>query len=165
MKKSNLTVLAALALGLSISVVSCDNGTTVRSDAEKTYVCAYVWPSCHDDQLGHKWLWEEGIGEWEVIKQGDKRFPEHYQPRQPLWGYEMDNDPVVVEKWIQTALKYGVNTFIYDWYWYNDPDGYSGPYLESALNDGFLGAPSHDKMNFYIMWANHDVKYNYWNYH
>ena len=105
MKKSNLTVLAALALGLSISVVSCDNGTTVRSDAEKTYVCAYVWPSCHDDQLGHKWLWEEGIGEWEVIKQGDKRFPEHYQPRQPLWGYEMDNDPVVVEKWIQTALK------------------------------------------------------------
>ena len=77
----------------------------------------------------------------------------------------MDNDPVVVEKWIQTALKYGVNTFIYDWYWYNDPDGYSGPYLESALNDGFLGAPSHDKMNFYIMWANHDVKYNYWNYH
>ena len=165
MKKLSLTVLALAAFGLSISVVSCDNGQVAQTDSDKTYVCAYVWPSCHDDQLGHKWLWEEGIGEWEVIKQGDKRFPEHYQPRQPLWGYELDNDPVVVEKWIQTALKYGVNTFIYDWYWYNDPDGYSGPYLESALNDGFLGAPSHNKMNFYIMWANHDVKYNYWNYH
>ena len=136
-----------------------------RHTAPETYVCAYIWPSCHDDSLAHRWLWEEGIGEWEVIKQGDKRFPGHYQPRQPLWGYEMDNDPAVVEKWIRTALHYGVNTFIYDWYWYSTEDGYSGPYLESALDDGFLKAPSHDKMNFYVMWANHDVKYNYWNYH
>jgi hypothetical protein len=72
----------------------------------------------------------------------------------------MDNDPVVVEKWIQTALEYGVNTFVYDWYWF---DHY--PYLESALNDGFLKAPSNEKMEFFIMWANHDVKHNYWNYH
>ena len=156
------TIIGAVAILAS----SCRGEKTVsRQAGDDIYVCAYIWPSCHDDPLGHKWLWEDGIGEWEVIKQGDKRFPEHYQPRQPLWGYELDNDPVVVEKWIQTALKYGVNTFIYDWYWYNDPDGYSGPYLESALNDGFLKAPSHDKMNFYIMWANHDVKYNYWNYH
>ena len=55
---------------------------------------------------------------------------------------------------------YGVNTFIYDWYWF---DHY--PYLESALNDGFLKAPSNQKMEFFIMWANHDVKHNYWNYH
>lgn len=136
-----------------------------RLEVADLYVCAYVWPSCHDDPLAHKWLWPEGIGEWEVIQKGDKRFPEHYQPKQPLWGYELDNDPVVVEKWIQTALEYGVNTFIYDWYWFSDPDGYKGPYLESALNDGFLKAPSHDKMHFYVMWANHDVVYNYWNYH
>ena len=130
-----------------------------------TYVCAYVWPSCHDDPLARKWLWDEGIGEWEVIRKGDKRFPGHYQPKEPLWGYEADNDPAVVEKWIQTALEYGINTFIYDWYWFSDPEGYHGPYLESALNDGFLKAPSHDKMHFYVMWANHDVVYNYWNYH
>ncbi|MBQ6179647.1 MAG: glycoside hydrolase family 99-like domain-containing protein [Bacteroidales bacterium] len=164
----NRSLYLILGLG-TIALISAFFGFR-HKDAEAgtqddIYVCAYVWPSCHDDQLAHKWLWEEGIGEWEVIKKGDKRFPEHYQPRQPLWGYELDNDPVVVEKWIRTALKYGVNTFIYDWYWYNDPDGYSGPYLESALNDGFLKAPSHDKMHFYIMWANHDVKYNYWNYH
>jgi len=124
------------------------------------HVCAYVWPSCHDDSLAHEWLWEEGIGEWEVIKKGNPRFDGHYQPKEPLWGYEMDDDPVVVEKWIRTALKYGVNTFIYDWYWFD-----RGPYLESALDNGFLKAPSHRKMDFYIMWANHDVKYNYWNYH
>lgn len=129
------------------------------------YVCAYVWPSCHDDSLAHEWLWADGEGEWEVIKKGNPRFEGHYQPKRPMWGYELDDDPQVVEKWIKTALKYGVNTFIYDWYWYNAPDGYHGPYLEDALDKGFLGAPSNRKMNFYIMYANHDVKYSYWNYH
>ena len=159
-----------LLLSLALVSLSLDPGLArprkkARTKTPDTYVCAYVWPSCHDDSLAHRWLWEEGIGEWEVIQKGDPRFPGHYQPRQPLWGYEMDDDPAVVERWIRTALKFGINTFIYDWYWYSTEDGYSGPYLESALDEGFLQAPSHEKMNFYIMWANHDVKYNYWNYH
>lgn len=133
-------------------------GCSTKKDFEYN-VCAFVWPSCHDDSLGRT-NWEQGIGEWEVICKGDPRFPGHYQPKQPLWGLEMDNDPKVVEKWIQTALEYGVNTFIYDWYWF---DHY--PYLESALNDGFLKAPSNAKMEFFVMWANHDVEHNYWNYH
>lgn len=151
MKKFRLLVLAVLAVAMS----SCSEKLVQRD----YHVCAFIWPSCHDDSLGRA-NWEEGIGEWEVIKKGDPRFPGHYQPKQPLWGHEMDNDPAVVEKWIQTALEYGVNTFIYDWYWF---DHY--PYLESALNDGFLKAPSNQKMEFFIMWANHDVKHNYWNYH
>ena len=121
-------------------------------------VAAYVWPSCHDDSLARKYLWGEGTGEWEVIKQGDPRFEGHYQPKQPLWGYEPDNDPAVVERWIDAAVSHGVNTFVYDWYWFMN-----GPYLESALNDGFLKAQNRDKMNFYIMWANHTVAKNYWN--
>lgn len=124
------------------------------------YVAAYVWPSCHDDPLGRAKLWPEGIGEWEVIKKGTPRFEGHYQPRQPLWGYEPDNDPRVVEKWIDAATDHGVNIFVYDWYWYE-----GGPFLESALNDGFLKARNNEKMKFYIMWANHDVRYNYWNVH
>ena len=132
---------------------------STRTERFDYHVCAFVWPSCHDDSLGRT-NWEEGIGEWEVIKQGDPRFEGHYQPKEPLWGYEMDNDPQVVEKWINTALSYGVNTFVYDWYWFD-----SYPYLESALNDGFLKAPSNGKMDFFLMWANHDVKHNYWNWH
>ncbi|HOM40989.1 MAG TPA: glycoside hydrolase family 99-like domain-containing protein [Bacteroidales bacterium] len=124
------------------------------------YVAAYVWPSCHDDPLGRAKLWPEGIGEWEVIKKGTPRFEGHYQPRQPLWGYEPDNDSRVVEKWINAATDHGVNVFVYDWYWYE-----GGPFLESALNDGFLKARNNEKMKFYIMWANHDVRYNYWNVH
>lgn len=153
MKRTLVFIVAALAL----AAASC---TQTESPRSEYLVAAYVWPSCHDDSLAHAYLWPEGIGEWEVIKQGDPRFKGHYQPKQPLWGYEMDDDPVVVEKWINTALKYGVNTFIYDWYWFMDY-----PYLEGALNDGFLKAPSNQKMNFFIMWANHDVVYNYWNYH
>lgn len=152
--KTRILSLCALA---ALLFSSCS-----QSPAQKDWdynVCAFIWPSCHDDSLGRT-NWEQGIGEWEVIQKGDPRFPGHYQPKQPLWGYEMDNDPAVVEKWIQTALEYGVNTFIYDWYWF---DHY--PYLESALNDGFLKAPSNQKMEFFIMWANHDVKHNYWNYH
>lgn len=151
--------LAALLLSALSVFAACISG---KYDY---HVCAYVWPSCHDDSLAHKWLWADGEGEWEVIKKGDSRFEGHYQPKQPLWGYELDDNPQVVEKWIKTALRYGVNTFIYDWYWYNAPDGWSGPYLEDALDKGFLGAPSNRKMNFYIMYANHDVKYSYWNYH
>ncbi len=72
----------------------------------------------------------------------------------------MDNDPKVVEKWIDVATDHGVNVFIYDWYWFG-----GGPFLESAVNDGFLKAPNNEKMQFYLMWANHDVAKNYWNYH
>lgn len=136
-------------------------GKVADNQKEDGYVvAAYIWPSCHhDERFGDK-LWPEGIGEWEVIKKGNPRFEGHYQPRLPLWGYEMDNDPKVMEKWIDTATSHGVNTFVFDWYWY---DG--GPFLESTLNDGFLKAKNNSKMQFYIMWANHDVKHNYWNVH
>ena len=153
--KRGILILCAVVMAFAYGC----NTKPATPIADDYRVCAFIWPSCHDDSLGRT-NWEQGIGEWEVIKKGDPRFPGHYQPKQPLWGYEMDNDPAVVEKWIQTALEYGVNTFVYDWYWF---DHY--PYLESALNDGFLKAPSNEKMEFFIMWANHDVKHNYWNYH
>lgn len=123
-------------------------------------VAAYVWPSCHHDERFGDMLWPDRMGEWEVIKKGTPRFEGHYQPKVPLWEYEPDNDPKVMERWIETATDYGVNTFIFDWYWFGD-----GPFLESSLNDGFLKASNNEKMNFYLMWANHDVKQNYWNVH
>ena len=144
-----------MILAAAFALVACG-----KQEKKEYIVAAYIWPSCHDDAMAREALWPDGEGEWEVIKKGNPRFEGHYQPRRPLWGYEHDNDPMVVEKWINTALEHGVNTFVYDWYWYDGK-----PFLESALNDGFLKAPSNEKMNFYIMWANHNVKRNYWNYH
>ena len=145
---------------LMIFAAACALVACGKQEKKEYIVAAYIWPSCHDDAMAREVLWPDGEGEWEVIKKGNPRFEGHYQPRRPLWGFEHDNDPVVVEKWINTALEHGVNTFVYDWYWYDGK-----PFLESALNDGFLKAPSNEKMNFYIMWANHNVKRNYWNYH
>jgi hypothetical protein len=31
-------------------------------------VAAWVWPSCHDDERGKDLFWEEGPGEWKMIK-------------------------------------------------------------------------------------------------
>ncbi len=119
-----------------------------------------MWPSTHHDERFGDMLWPDGIGEWEVIKKGNPRFEGHYQPKVPLWGYDMDDDPEVMEKWIDAATDHGVDIFIFDWYWFDE-----GPFLESSLNNGFLKAKNRDKMQFYLMWANHDVRRNYWNVH
>jgi hypothetical protein len=149
-----------LLTGISTFFLPACRRQEQRQQTPEYYVAAYVWPSCHDEALSREWLWPDGTGEWEVIRKGDKRFEEHYQPRQPLWGYEMDDDPAVVEKWIDVATDHGVNVFIYDWYWYEE-----APFLENALNDGFLKAGNRDKMQFYLMWANHDVYRSFFNVH
>lgn len=155
--KSSLLILCCTVL---FSCTEKKNAVAENNTDSEYYVAAYIWPSCHHDERFGDMLWPEGIGEWEVINKGNPRFEGHYQPRLPLWGNEMDNDPKVVEKWIDLAVEHGVNVFVYDWYWYDE-----GPFLESALNDGFLKAENNSKMQFYIMWANHDVRRNYWNVH
>lgn len=144
----------------AVLAILCSCGGQISSTDTDIHVAAYIWPSCHDDSLGRAILWEEGDGEWQVIKRGDPRFEGHYQPKEPLWGYEHDDDPAVMEKWIDLATSHGIDTFIFDWYWF---DGQ--PFLEGCLDNGFLKAPNNQKMNFYCMWANHNVARNYWNYH
>ncbi len=159
--KKKIYISLCLLLGIILmNTLQARSQTTGSKASDEYHVAAYIWPSCHDDPLAREKLWPQGEGEWEVIKKGNPRYDGHYQPRLPLWGFELDNDPEVVERWIDVAVDHGVNVFIYDWYWYEE-----GPYLESALNDGFLKAKNNHKMQFYIMWANHDVKKNYWNYH
>lgn len=155
------TGLAGLIFAMS--VIACtttgSNNSDKSGDDEYT-VAAYIWPSTHHDVRFGDMLWPDGNGEWEVIKKGDPRFDGHYQPKVPLWGYEHDDDPEVMEKWIDAATDHGVDVFIFDWYWFDE-----GPFLESSLNNGFLKAENRDKMQFYLMWANHDVRRNYWNVH
>ncbi|MFA7491000.1 MAG: glycoside hydrolase family 99-like domain-containing protein [Mariniphaga sp.] len=144
-----------------VSFFACnETENTNSSDTKEYYVAAYIWPSCHHDARFGDMLWPEGTGEWEIIKKGTPRYEGHYQPKVPLWGYEPDDDAQVMERWIDAATDHGVNVFIFDWYWFDE-----GPFLESSLNNGFLKARNRDKMQFYLMWANHDVRRNYWNVH
>ena len=98
-------------------------------------VAAYIWPAYTGDEPRTRMFWQEGIGEWQSVKNSKPKANGYYWDRKPLWGYENEADPIVMEKQIEEATKHGVNVFIYDWYWFDDR-----PFLENCLNDGFLKA-------------------------
>lgn len=125
---------------------------------ERKYdVAAYVWPAYTGDEPRTRMFWREGIGEWQSVKNSQPKGEGYFWNRHPLWGYQNEADPAVMERQIEEATAHGVNVFIYDWYWF---DG--RPFLENCLNDGFLKAHNRDKMQFYLMWANHNAN-NCWN--
>lgn len=116
-------------------------------------IAAFVWPSYTGDEARTRIFWPEGYGEWQTVKaMTDKGYKGCRWPRKPLWGYVNEADSRVMEMQIACAKEYGVNTFIYDWYWYDDR-----PFLENCLNDGFLKARNNGDMQFYLMWANHNA--------
>jgi len=120
------------------------------SSAHPFEVACYYFPNYHPDPrnaLAHGPGWTE----WELVRRAEPRFPGHRQPRAPLWGYEDESDPAVMARKIAAATDHGVTAFIFDWYYYED-----GPFLERALDRGFLHAPNRDRLKFALMWANHD---------
>lgn len=144
-KVKNMCVLCAAGLSMLAPLMGAD-----ASDYD---IAAYVWPAYQPEprwkELG---IFDAGKGEWQSVWEARPKWEGHEQPRKPLWGYENEADPKAVEKKIDAAVSHGVNTFIYDWYWYG-----GRPFLEDALDKGFLGAPNNKKMKFFIMWANHNV--------
>lgn len=114
-------------------------------------IAAYYWPAYHDEPRWRRFM-PEGDGEWETIRKARPKFEGHRQPRVPVWGHAHESDPRVMEQKIDAAADHGVNVFIFDWYWYDDQ-----PFLEEALERGFLQAGNRDRMRFYLMWANHDA--------
>ena len=117
-------------------------------------VAAFYWPAYHYEPRS-EFLFPEKTGEWEIIRNAVPKEEGHQQPKVPLWGYQDEANPEDMDLKIKTALEYGVNTFIFDWYWFEKK-----PFLENCINDGFLKA-NNDRMSFYLMWANHDAT-TYW---
>lgn len=117
-------------------------------------VAAYIWPAFTGDEPRTRIFWEKGIGEWQTVMSPTDKPGWKYSGAKPIWGYENEADPGVMERQIACAAEYGVNVFIYDWYWF---DG--RPFLDQCLNNGYLKAKNNDRVKFYLMWANHDVNY------
>jgi hypothetical protein len=118
--------------------------------AELYQVAAYYFPQYHPDprndrRHGKNWT------EWELVRRAEPRFPGHQQPKLPAWGFQDESDPDVMARKIAAAADNGLDAFIFDWYWYDD-----GPFLNGALDRGFLGAANNDRLRFALMWANHD---------
>jgi len=121
-------------------------------------VAAYIWPSYHyEPRMEH--FWPEKDGEWYTVRRAMPRFNGHDMPKIPLLGYQDEADPAVMREQIELARKYGINTFIMDWYWYEN-----APCFERQLNEGLIPALEGTDTKFFLMWANHDVT-NLWDMH
>ena len=120
-------------------------------------VAAYVWPAYTGDEPRTRMFWPEGMGEWQSVKNSRAKYEGDSWPRRPRWGYVNEADPRVMEMELDAAADHGVNVLIYDWYWF---DG--RPFLEQCLDEGYLGARNNGRVQFYLMWANHDAN-NVWN--
>ena len=112
---------------------------------ERYDIGAYIWPAYTGDEPRTRMFWEEGIGEWQTVKNAQPKQNGYSWDRKPLWGYENEADPDVMSRQIDVALEYGVNVFIYDWYWFDQR-----PFLENCLNNGFLKADNCDKMKLIL---------------
>ncbi len=121
---------------------------------KKYDIAAYVWPAYTGDEIRTRQFWEEGIGEWQTVKNPTFKPKWDFKNPQPLWGYVNEANKDVMEMQINTAADYGVNVFIYDWYWYDER-----PFLEQCLNEGYLKAENNERVKFYLMWANHNATY------
>jgi len=141
-------VCALLALG---AVTACQQPEKPQQAYD---VAAFYWPAYHYEPRA-EFLFPDKKGEWEIIYNAKPKEEGHAQPKVPLWGYLDEADSADMDKKITAAVSHGVNTFIFDWYWYEGQ-----PFLESCVNNGFLKA-NKGRMNFYLMWANHDAT-TYW---
>ncbi len=154
-KRIHLLILlyAAITLIITNSIIAEEKQKTEKKNNPAEYtIAAYFWPAYHD---APRWrdFFRGREGEWEIIRNAKPKFEGHSQPHIPMWGYEMEDDPLVMEKKIETAVEHKVNCFIFDWYWYDNK-----PFLEETINQGFLKAKNNSKIKFYLMWANHDAK-------
>lgn len=122
-----------------------------KPDPSKITVAAYYFPNYHTNDPRNIQNKGADWSEWELVKAAQPRFPGHDQPKVPLWGYTDEKDPRVMAQKIETASKYGIDCFIFDWYMYED-----GPFLNRCLDEGFLKAKNVGKIKFALMWANHD---------
>lgn len=136
----------------TVEIVYADEALSmqyVKNSRGKFTVTCFYFPNYHIDPRNEK-VHGKGWTEWELVKNAKPRFEGHKQPKVPLWGYLDESDPKVMAMKIDTAYKYGIDVFLFDWYWYND-----GPFLQRCLEEGYLKAPNHHKVRFALMWAIH----------
>jgi hypothetical protein len=116
----------------------------------KPEVVAIYCPLWHS--YDHMSAWKgEGWCEWELARAAKPRFPGHYQPLQPAWGYFDESDPAWSAREIDLAADHGIDVFLVDWYWFSGVK-----IMEEALERGLLKAPNRERIRFALMWANHN---------
>eukprot|EP00041_Stephanoeca_diplocostata_P006759 m.93001 g.93001 ORF g.93001 m.93001 type:complete len:334 (+) comp16527_c1_seq4:105-1106(+) len=154
--------LAAVATGNETPAHSTHPGDEHKSNNYDVMAIYYGdWHSDPDMASLHGPNWTE----WGLVTNARPRFEGHMQPNVPFedlpgFGVKAREDtPEGMEAKINTALKYGVDVFLFDWYWYTEKGegGTGGGFLNGALDNGFMPiSESANKMKFALMWANQD---------
>uniref|UniRef100_UPI0032179B35 glycosyltransferase WbsX family protein n=1 Tax=uncultured Draconibacterium sp. TaxID=1573823 RepID=UPI0032179B35 len=140
--------IIAIALLLCLSCCIQEKSKDVEND--DITVATYYFPNYHEDNRNASYH-GNGWTEWELVKNAIPRFENHHQPNVPAWGYTDEADPLQMAQKIDAAADNGIDVFIFDWYMYED-----GPFLDRALDEGFLKAKNTERLKFGLMWANHD---------
>lgn len=76
---------------------------------KKYDIAAYIWPAYTGGEPRTRIFWEQGMGEWQSVRSAVPKVPAQQLPRVPLWGYQNEADPKVMEFQIEKALEHGVN--------------------------------------------------------
>ena len=146
---SMLKLFTLVSVALVCGLISNVSAQTTRPT--RAQIGVYYFANYHPNDARNAKQKGPGWSEWELVKNAKPRFEGHEQPKVPLWGYTDESDPKAMAQKIDAAADNGVDAFIFDWYYYND-----GPFLEKALDDGYLHAPNRSRVKFALMWANHD---------
>jgi hypothetical protein len=115
----------------------------VARGAEPVQVAAYYFPNWGDPTNS----------EWASLAKAPPRFPQHQQPKTPVWGIQDERDPKVMALKIDAAADHGLDAFVFCWYAF---DG-GKRHLDDALRKGFLQATNRNRLKFALMWANHNL--------
>jgi hypothetical protein len=109
---------------------------------------AYYYPGWHSCDVRDA-AFPKGWSEWDLVYDCAPRFKGHEQPNLPLWGRLDESKPQVFDKKIATALDYGIELFVFAFYWSRGK-----LLLQGALDRGFLRSKKNGGIEFALMWAN-----------
>lgn len=109
---------------------------------------AYVYPGWHacPERDRH---FSAGWSEWDLVLNARSHFPGHNQPRIPLDGTYDDSTPATAQRQVRLAREFGVDFFVYGFFWSRGKRVFEAP-----LDRGFLGKGGGDGFPFSLMWAN-----------
>ena len=74
-----------------------------------------------------------------------------YPEREPLLGWYAEGEQAVMDQQLRWMSDYGIDFVVFDWYWSRK----DYPLLEHAIN-AYLKSPLRSKVQFTILWANHN---------
>ena len=119
-------------------------------DSSRPEVAAIYFPSWHSDDHYSSWYGQDW-NEWQLLKNNPQRFPGQNTVKPAAdWGYFDEADPKWMAKQIDLASQFGVDVFVFDWYWYSGVQ-----ILHRPVEETLPKTANKEKIKYALMWADH----------